>query len=244
MTEQNGSSRTAKVLARIALACVIAASLMIAGCSAKSASQATDPKAERKAMLEAAAKYYVASGAQDIEATKLVVHDPENIMGLATATPPGADAETSTVRWAWNGDKITMSAESDETTYTLSSTDASPNVVTLTDSTGANSGELIMKKVNGSWRIDVSAVQKAADEAARSPEGQKQECWSNQQNIEDSAYAFDQENGKFPKTVAQLAPDYLDSVLACPTTAKPYTLDAKGIVAPCPVHGHYPPQEF
>jgi len=244
MTERKSGIGTAKVLARVVLAGVIVAALMLAGCSAKSASQAADPKQDRRVMLETAAKFYVASGAQDIEATKKLVHDPENIMGLATATPPGADAETTTVRWAWNGGKIVLSAESDETTYTLSSSDASPSVVTLSDSTGADLGELIMKKVDGTWRIDVSAVQKAADAAAKSPEGQKQECWSNQQNIEDSAYAFDQETGKFPKTIAQLVPDYMDNVPVCPTTAQPYIMNGKGIVAPCAVHGHYPPEGF
>jgi hypothetical protein len=243
MIERHTRTGSSKVLASLALAFLIAAALMVAGCSTTSASKPVDPKAERKAMMETVAKYYVAQGAMDLDTVRTLVHDPDNIMELPTSTPTPAEGETTTVRWAWNGDMIVLNAESDAATFTLSSTEASPNVVKLSDSTGENLGELVVKKVDGVWRIDVAAVQKAAEEQANSPEGQKEQCWSDQQNVEDSAAAYNEEKGKMPKTVAALVPDYMDAAPTCPTTGLGYTLNGKGVVLPCKVHGHYPPVE-
>jgi hypothetical protein len=244
MTQQHAHASSAKVLASLAFAFLIALALMVTGCSANSSgAKKSDPKADRKAMMETVAKFYVAQGAQDLKGIKSAIHDPDNIMELPTETPPATDAETTTIKWQWNGDKITLQSESEEATYTLSSSEASPNVVKLTDATGETLGELVMTQKNGAWLIDVAAVKKAAEDAANSPEGQKETCWGNQQNIEDSAAAYNEEKGKMPKTVQALVPDYMDIVPACPTTGVTYSLDAKGLVTPCKVHGHYPASE-
>ena len=224
------------------IACAVVIALMLVGCS--TAKQVADPKQDRKAMMEAAAKFYVADAAQDIEGMKAVIHDPADVLGIATATPPAAGAETSTVSWAWQDDHIVMSSPSDEATYTLISSDASPNVVVLTDSQGQSLEPLIMTKVNGVWRVDVQEIQKVAQAQADSPEGQKEACWQNQADIEGAAASYEADKGKLPKKVADLVPNYLDAVLACPTTSEPYELAAAGAVAPCRVHGHYPEEQL
>lgn len=231
-------SGPARTLHAAVLALLIVGTLAVAGCSA--AKQAVDPAKDRQAKMETAAKFYVADAAQDIKGLKAIVYDPTNFLGLATATPPGADVPTTTVRWAWQGDTIVMQAESDEATYTLSSTDASPNVVTLKDATGQTLDTLFVKKVNDVWRIDAQAIQKAAEAQAKTPEGQKQTCWQNQSNIEDAIASYDADNGRLPKTVADLVPKYLSAAPTCPTTGLGYKLDGTGLVLPCKVHGHYP----
>ena len=232
----------ARAVGALVLVSVLALAVVAGGCSsAKTA--ATGQKVDRKALTEAAARYYVALGAQDLPALRALVDDPTDILGLASATPPGADAQTSTVRWVWQGDRIVVSSDSDESTYTLSSTDTSPNVVQLKDAKGTTLDTVVMKLTKGAWRVDAQETQKASQAQVDSPEGQKQTCWQNQSNIESAASSYNETNGKFPKTMADLVPDFFDTPPTCPTTGAGYTLGPKGVVAPCKVHGHYPAQE-
>jgi hypothetical protein len=137
-----------------------------------------------------------------------------------------------------------MKAESDEATYTLSSTDTSPSVVTLRDASGQTLDTLFMKKVNDVWRIDAQAIQWAVEARSKTPEGQKQTCWQNEADIEDATAAYDEGNGRLPKKVADLVPEYLSTAPTCPTTGQGYRLDSTGLVLPCKVHGHYPESDL
>jgi hypothetical protein len=235
-------SGIASTLGRVVPALLIVGALALAGCSASK--QAVDPVKDRKAKMEAAAKFYVADAARDIASLKAIVYDPTNFMGLATATPPGAEDQTTAVSWAWQGSAIVMQAESDEATYTLSSTDASPSIVMLKDATGETLDTVFVKKVRGVWQVDAQAIQQAVEAQAKTPEGQQQTCWQNESDVEDAIASYDADKGKLPKTVANLVPEYLSTSPTCPTTGQGYKFDGTGLVLPCKVHGHYPESDL
>ncbi|MDR3686172.1 MAG: hypothetical protein P4L93_04355 [Coriobacteriia bacterium] len=235
---ENAAARTLRV---VILGLLIATALAAVGCSASK--QSVDPIVDRKAKMETAAKFYVADAARNIEGLKALVYDPTNYMGLATATPPAAGTPTASVTWSWQGADIVMREKSDPATYTISSTEASPSVVTLKDANGQLLDTLFVKKIDNEWRIDAQAIEKAVEAQAKTPEGQKQTCWKNQEDIESAIAAYDADHSKLPKKVADLVPKYLPAVPTCPTTGSGYTLDGTGLVLPCKVHGHYPESE-
>jgi hypothetical protein len=157
-------SRT-RPAARLIVAATMFATAAVMGVSACAKSTAsTSP--DRKAMMESVAKWYVAEGAADLEGVRAGVYDPTNLLGLATATPPPADVQTTTVIWKWEGDKILLAAPNNpqETTVTIVAS-STPDVVLIADELGQG-GALIMKKVDGAWRIDVVETKKAAEAAA------------------------------------------------------------------------------
>src|SRR5450759_1219914 len=106
--------------------------LLATGCSA--ASKSVDPTQDRKAMMEIAANWYVASyGTLDLNGVKATVYDPGNILGLATATPVPASEPRTAISWRWDGSNIVMSAPSQDTTITLTNSAATPKNVDLRD---------------------------------------------------------------------------------------------------------------
>jgi hypothetical protein len=154
---------SASTLALPAVICVLAAVLVASGCSA--ASTSVDPTQDRKAMMETAANWYVALGAQDLNGKKAAVYDPGNILGYATATPAPASAPRTAIAWRWDGDNIVMSSPSKDSTVTITNSAATPNNVELY-SAGGTGGTLVMTKIDGKWKIDAAATQKASDAAA------------------------------------------------------------------------------
>jgi hypothetical protein len=151
-------------VALVVAACAIVVAATIAGCSSTSSPSGTSITSDQKAMVETVGKWYVAEGSFDIPALKAIVYDPNDIMGLATATPP-AGALTTTVTTSWQGEKLIISAPSIETTIVAMVATSTPNAVAISDGTG-QSGILIMKKISGAWKIDVAETQKASSTAA------------------------------------------------------------------------------
>ena len=173
MSDRTTSNR--RPTARLVVAAVMLSLVGVLGLAAcaQSSNSAASTQQDHQAMMETVAKWYVAEGAANLDGIKAAVYDPTAILGLATATPPPADQPTTTVVWKWVGEKIvlTVPKSPEEPTVTVVAS-ATPDVVLLSDATGAG-GTLYMRKVNGVWKIDVLATQKAAEaaDAADAQEG-------------------------------------------------------------------------
>ena len=100
--KMNTNKRPTWMLALLACALLLAG--VAAGCkSASNTATPTAAPAEKKAMLESVAKWYVAQGALDMKGFKDGVYDPQNILGVATMTAAPEGAQKSDVKWSWVG---------------------------------------------------------------------------------------------------------------------------------------------
>lgn len=140
------------------LACVLLLAGIVVGC--KPAAQD-----EKKAMIESVAKWYAAQGALDIVGFKAGIYDPTDILKVATMTAAPEGAKKSEVKWEWVGETIVVTVPSEQSTVTLSASPEQANVVLLKDALG-EAGTLIMKKVDGSWKIDIAETQKISAASA------------------------------------------------------------------------------
>lgn len=144
---------------------VLACLLLLAGIAAGCKPAAQDDK---KLMLEAVAKWYTAQGALDIAGFKAGIYDPTDILGVATMTAAPEGAVKSEVQWAWAGETIVVTVPSEQSTVTLSVSPDQTNVVLLKDALG-EAGTFIMKKVDGTWKIDIAETQKISAAQSATP---------------------------------------------------------------------------
>ena len=155
------SSGIVRVIAVAALMCAFALAALAGGCSKGSSSA---PSGDKKAMVEAVANWYAAQGNLDMAGFKAGIYDPDNVLGVATATAPPKTAKKAVVSWKWVGDNVIISMPSQQSTLTIGVSTTAADTVTLKDSTG-QAGTFVMKNVGGVWKIDVNATQKAANAA-------------------------------------------------------------------------------
>jgi len=153
--------RTQPVWMLALLACVLLLAGVAGGCKSASSGGEKTAAPDKKAMLEAVAKWYVAQGALDIAGFKAGIYDPENILGVATMTAAPAGAEKSEVKWVWQGETIVVTVPSEQSTITLVASPQQANVVLLKDALGQG-GTFVMKEDGGVWKIDVAETQKVS----------------------------------------------------------------------------------
>jgi hypothetical protein len=159
------TKRTRPVWMLALLACVLLLAGVAAGCKSASTTETSTGTTDKKAMLEAVAKWYTAQGALDLAGFKAGIYDPEDILGVATMTAIPEGAEKAEVKWSWAGEKIVLSIPTQETTITLAASPEQANVVLLVDANGQG-GTYVMKKDGAVWKIDVAETQKVGEAAA------------------------------------------------------------------------------
>lgn len=152
-------TNSARMLALFA--CVLLLGGVVAGCKPSA-------QADKKNMLEAVAKWYSAQGGLDIVGFKAGIYDPTDILGVATMTAPPAGAVKSEVKWTWVGETIIVTVPSEQSTVTLSASPDKANVVVLKDAIGQG-GTFVMKKIDGTWKIDIAETQKASAASSAAP---------------------------------------------------------------------------
>jgi len=157
--QNTNQSPTARLVVAVTMLALVAV-LGLGACAKSNGS--TVSAQDRKAMMETVAKWNVAQGAVDLPGLRGLIYDPQNELGLATATPP-ADTQKIKVAWKWAGDKIVMTAPDvpEITTMTIAPATSTPNAVLMEGGT-APPLSFIMKKVDGVWKIDVPETLKAA----------------------------------------------------------------------------------
>ena len=168
MNKIGKSTGMIRTLAVAALACALVLAALLGGCSKGSGS--TSSGSDNKAMVQAVANWYVAQGNLDMAGFKAGLYDPNNVLGVATATAPPAGAKKSPVTVVWVGDTAKIAMPSQQSTLTVAASTTSPNTVNLMDSAG-QSGTFVMRNVNGVWKIDVDATQAAANKANTPAQG-------------------------------------------------------------------------
>lgn len=168
----NGTrTRTKEVWVLALLACVMLLAALVGGCKASSTTSTTpqNQAADKKAMIEAVAKWYAAQGNLDIAGYKAGIYDPKNILGVATMTAPPAGAKKTVVKWVWVGDNAVITMPAQQTTITVSASPTETAVVNLKDALG-ETGLFVMKNDNGVWKIDIAATQsKSAANSGAAP---------------------------------------------------------------------------
>lgn len=160
------NDRTKRVWMSALLACALLLAGFSAGCKSPASSGGGPSAGDKKAMIEAVAKWYVAQGELDINGFKAGIYDPDDLLGVATMTTAPEGAEKSEVKWSWVGETAVVTIPSQETTAILSASPTVPNGVLLKDETGQGSNTFIMKNDNGVWKIDVAETQKATQPPA------------------------------------------------------------------------------
>ena len=165
MNKAGKSTAGVRAIAVVAAICALVIAVGLGGCSKGSSTAAVSK--DPKGMLDAVGKWYVAQGQLDMTGFKAGIYDPDNVLGVATATaaPKGIAKENTTYTWVGNSIVIVMPSQHATVTATPSKTQA--NKVDLADSTGRG-GSFIMKNVDGVWKIDVNETQKIAASAAGS----------------------------------------------------------------------------
>jgi len=141
---------------------VFACGLLLFGVMAGCKTTSSKLTADQRAMLEAIGKWYVAQGQLDIKGFKAGIHDPEDILGVATATAPPEGATKTEVKWKWAGDTIVIDVPSQQSSVTVSASKTTPNLIEVKDSTGGTA-VYVMTKIGGTWKLDVSKTKKAAE---------------------------------------------------------------------------------
>ncbi len=163
------NKRTRPVWMLALLACALLLAGVAGGCKSASSGGEKTATPDKKAMLEAVAKWYVAQGALDIKGFKAGIYDPEDILGVATMTAAPEGAQKSEVKWEWAGETVVVTVPSEQSTITLTASPQQANVVLLKDALGQG-GTFVMKNDGGVWKIDVTETQKVSASAGGAPQ--------------------------------------------------------------------------